>query len=56
MTLVNEDKLVVDPIIVKGDHGEVNVLSVANIHSGILEHVHTQEIIHIEVGNVGIID
>ena len=52
---MNKDELVVELIIIKRYHGEVDVLGVLKVDGAKLEHVHRCEAVEIEVGDVGII-
>ena len=55
IALMNEYKLIVEPIIVEGNHWEMNVLHIVDVDGGVLEYIHTSEIVDIKVGNIRII-
>ena len=55
MTLMHEDELVANPIIINGYDRKVDILGVLKVDGGELEHVHRREVVEIKVGDVGIV-
>ncbi len=53
---MNEDELIVEPVIIEGNHGEVDILEILDVDGGVVEHIHAREIVEVEVGDVLVVD